>query len=109
MTDEEFLKITDSMTGKLGEEQSAAIADDLGLLITANTEVQKTLREKDAEIAKLKSDKEKLVSANANLLRQVPMGVDKPSFTPSKQESRTEEKSHFSFKDAFDEKGNFKR
>lgn len=106
MTDEDFLKITDSLTSKLGEEKSALIADDLGLLITANADVQKSLHNKDEEIAKLKADKEKLVAANSNLLRQVPMGFEKPKQAPKQEETSL---AHFSFKDAFDENGNFKK
>ena len=64
MTDEELTKITDSMQDKLGTDNSALIADDIGSLITANATTQKTLRERDDEIAKLKADKEKLILAN---------------------------------------------
>lgn len=107
MKDEEFLKITDSLSAKLGKEQSAVIADDLGLLITANAEVQKSIRDKDAEIQKLREDKEKLVAANSNLLRQVPMGMEAPKIVPSQRPEKAN--SHFSFKDAFDDNGNFKK
>lgn len=108
MDDKELIKITDSLTEKLGEEQSALIADDIGLLITANADIQKSIQSKDEEIAKLKSDKEKLVSANSNLLRQIPMGFEAPKPTPKPAE-REETSSGFSFRDAFDEYGNFKK
>ena len=107
MNDKELLKITDSLTEKLGEETSALIADDIGLLITANADIQKSLQSKDEEIAQLKSNNEKLVTANSNLLRQIPMGFEAPK--PAKPAAKEETSSHFSFRDAFDENGNFKR
>lgn len=103
MKNEELEAITNSIKEKLGDENTALISDDLGLLITKNTEVYNSSINKDKEIARIKDDKEKLVIANGRLLQQVSMGVDD---TPKKKE---EEKSSFSFKDAFDEKGNFKK
>ena len=108
MDDKELIKITDSLTEKLGEEQSALIADDIGLLITANADIQKSIQSKDEEIKQLRSDKEKLVSANSNLLRQIPMGFEAPKPAP-KPEAEETSLSHFSFRDAFDENGNFKK
>ena len=57
MTDEDLIKITDSMQEKLGTDNSALIADDIGLLITGNANSQQALRERDDEIARLKADK----------------------------------------------------
>ena len=108
MDDKDLIKITDSLTEKLGEEQSALIADDIGLLITANADIQKSIQSKDEEIKQLRSDKEKLVSANSNLLRQIPMGFEAPKPAP-KAEAEESSLSHFSFRDAFDENGNFKK
>lgn len=108
MDDKDLIKITDSLTEKLGEEQSALIADDIGLLITANADIQKSIQSKDEEIKQLRSDKEKLVSANSNLLRQIPMGFEAPKPAP-KVEAEETSLSHFSFRDAFDENGNFKK
>ena len=54
MTDEELLKITDSMQEKLGDN-AGVIADDIGLLITGNSNSQKALVAKDEEIKRLKS------------------------------------------------------
>ena len=41
MKEEDIKTITDSIKEKLGEESSALIADDLGLLLTKNVEIQK--------------------------------------------------------------------
>ena len=49
MTDEELLKITDSMQEKLGDN-AGVIADDIGLLITGNSNSQKALVAKDEEL-----------------------------------------------------------
>ena len=72
MTDEEITKFSDSLQSKLGDESMATIADDIGTLITKNSEAQKQQREAQAEIDRLKSLNEKLVITNGNLLKQVP-------------------------------------
>lgn len=106
MTDEDLIKFTDSMQEKLGEENSALIADDIGTLITANANTQKALRERDDEIAKLKADKEKLILANGNLLKQVPVEHKVKS---TEVEDKSEEVKNITVADAFDANGNFKR
>lgn len=104
MLNEELEAITSSIKSKLGEEATALIADDLGNLITKNTQVHNDLMSKENEITKLKDDKEKLIIANGNLLQQVPMS--NPSSKPKEDE---EEKKSFNFRDLFDEKGKFKK
>ena len=47
MNEEQITKISDSIKEKLGEEASALIADDLGILITQNKEVQEKLSNQD--------------------------------------------------------------
>lgn len=105
MTDEDLIKFTDAMQEKLGAENSALIADDIGTLITTNANTQKALRERDDEIAQLKADKEKLILANGNLLKQVP--VEHRS-TSTEVENKSEEVSNITIADAFDANGNFK-
>lgn len=103
MKEEDITKISESIKEKIGEEASALIADDLGILITQNKEVQETLSKQNEEITRLKDTNEKLVLANGNLLKQVPMGkAEEP-----KQEEPSKEKS-FNFRDVFDKYGNFK-
>lgn len=104
MTDEDLIKITDSMQEKLGADNSALIADDIGMLITGNANSQNTLRERDEEIARLKADKEKLIIANGNLLKQVP--VEHKNTT--EVEDKSEEVTNINIADAFDANGNFK-
>ena len=105
MNSEELNTFLDSMKAKLGEENSALISDDLGNLITKNTEVFNMMGNKDKEIANLKSLNEKLVSANGSLLQQVSAGFEK---NPHEVEEEPPKKS-FDFRDAFDEKGHFKK
>ena len=101
---EEFLKgITDSIATKLGEEQASIIADDIGKLITANTQTIETINSLNARVSNLEETNQKLVAANGSLLQQIPAVADtKPV------EEVTEEKKTFNFKEAFDKSGYFK-
>ena len=103
MTDEELIKITDSMQEKLGDN-SAVIADDIGLLITGNANSQKALQERDAEIERLKTTNEKLVLANGNLLKQIPQ----EHITKRTEQDDSEVTKPIKLSDAFDANGNFK-
>ena len=105
MNSEELKSFLDSTKEKLGEENAALISDDLGNLITKNTEVFNTLNNKEKEITRLNDLNQKLVSANGSLLQQVGAGFEKSSHEP---EDNPPKKS-FDFRDAFDEKGRFKR
>ena len=107
MNDKEFLEITSSIEKKLGD-QSAIIADDLGKAITGFETMKKELKDRDAKIKELTQDKEKLVSANSNLLRQIPVTSDDGDSEPD-DSYKTPSYDNFDFKDCFDEKGNFKK
>ena len=103
MNEDDLMKIADSIQEKIGKENSASIADDLGMLITKNSETLKTIKEKNDEIASLKSRNEKLVVANGNLLQQIPMAED----TSTRQTEEEKSKENFSWKACFDARGNF--
>lgn len=105
MQSEELETITNSIKSKLGDDNVALIADDLGTLITRNIQVHNNLLEKDNEITKLKEEKEKLVVANGNLLQRIPIGTS--SKAPKEDEDKG--KKSFNFRSVFDEKGNFKK
>lgn len=107
MKDEDLLAITESIETKVGKEASGMIADDIGKLLTANTQVVDRMNKANEEIKRLKETNEKLVIANGNLLQQVPMASDYDSHQ-SKDEDKEEQKS-FDFRSVFDEKGNFKK
>lgn len=98
--------IRKSMENKLGEDNSALIADDFASLITFNTEREKTLKSRDDEIKRLKRDKETLITANGNLLQQISQESEE-ILKPKKEEMK--ESKPFDFRSAFDEKGNFKK
>lgn len=96
-------KLTESMSEKLGEEQSAMIADDMGLIMTGFEDMNNQISERDKRIKELEEDKAKLVASNGNLLRQIPVMKEEA------EEEKDVAKKPFNFKDAFDAKGNFKK
>lgn len=102
MTNEELESFQSSLTEKLGQENVSMIADDIGDLITKSTNTIEELNKRNSEIEKLKKEKERLVLANGKLLQQIPMGIDDNVRT-----KETETKKPFSFREQFDEKGNF--
>lgn len=105
MKNEDLNVITDSIKEKLGDEATALIADDLGLLISENTKVFNDLNTKDKEITRLKENNERLVLANGKLLQQVPIANE-----PSKKEpTEDNSKKSFSLSDMFDKNGHFKK
>lgn len=101
MSDDELIKITDQIQEKLGADNAAVIADDLGLLITANAATQKALQDKDNTIRELSDAKERLIAANGNLLKQVPV-------VERKVEDDEKPKKAINLADAFDARGNFR-
>ena len=103
---EEILKdITDSITSKLGEENSGIIADDIGKLITANSQSIETIESLNKEISTLKENNDKLIKANASLLQQLPAVAD---YDKHQQEEAPAESKAFNFMSVFDKNGNFK-
>lgn len=105
---EEFLKgITDSISSKIGEENAGIIADDIGKLITANTQTIETIESLNKQVSTLKETNEKLVAANGSLLQQIPAVAD---YDKHQVEEATEErKKSFNFKSMFDKHGNFRK
>ena len=100
-----FDDIKKSMEKKLGKENSSLIADDMASLITLHAEREKTLKDRDEEIEKLRKDKETLITANGNLLQQI-SAESEDILRPKKEEK--EDKKPFNFKSVLDSKGNFK-
>ena len=105
--DEKLLKDTfSSIEKKLGKESYAKIADDIGTMMTSNTQTLKEIEKRDAEIVDLKKSNEALVASNGNLLKQVSMAPD-PTLIREKEEEVVSKP--YDFRDAFDEFGNLKR
>lgn len=103
MKNEDLEVITSTIKDTLGDDATAQIADSLGLLITENTKVQNTLQAQEKEIQLLREKNDRLITANANLLQQVPIAK------PVAKEEPKESKKSISLSDCFDSKGNFKR
>lgn len=103
MGDEELTKIIDGLQDKLGKENSAVIADDLGVLISRNAETQQALKDRDEKIEKLRERNEKLILANGNLLKQIPAEGSEPV----KYHEEKAEKKAITFTDIFDAHGKF--
>jgi len=104
MTEDELNTINNNIKEKIGEEAFAMIGDDLGTIITGREVMEQTIKERDDSIADLKSKNEKLVAANAQLFKQIPVGHNS-----SKQEDDEESPTkNISLKDCFDANGNFK-
>lgn len=105
MKNKDFQDKITQMQEKIGEENSSLILDDIGVLLTDNQNMNTALEDKDKEIANLKKRNESLMSVNANLLQQIPMGTEEDLQPENKKE---EKKEPFDFRTAFDEYGNFK-
>lgn len=104
MKEEVLKEITSSISDKLGEENASIIADDIGKLITANTQTIETINSLKEQVSTLEDTRDKLVKANASLLQQVPAVADYEKH----QEAPVEEKKAFNFHAIFDKNGNFK-
>lgn len=102
MDDKQLNKISNSIKKKIGDENFAKISDDMGTLITGNSSNLAEIKKRDEQIAELKTTNEQLITANGNLLKQVPMGSD----TDDTPEKETEPKD-LNMREAFDEFGNF--
>lgn len=89
------------ITDKIGNDSSNLILDDVAVLLTDNQQMNNELETKDKEIESLKSSIDKLQKVNGNLLLQIP-AIKEVKEEPKKKE-------YHSMRDAFDEKGNFKR
>lgn len=107
MKNEDLSKKIASINKTLGKEEAAKIADVLGEIITDTKTVNETLENKDKEIETLKSDKDVLMTTNANLLKQVGV-IDEIEKPTTQKEEKPEKKEPFNFRTVFDENGNFK-
>ena len=93
---------TNKIREKLGEDNSAKIADDIANMLTYDCKMKKDIKDRDEEITRLKKDKDMLIEANGNLLQQVAFGKEEPKVPVD------DEPKKFDFKSVFDKNG-FKR
>lgn len=108
MDDSDLTKIMDGMEAKLGKEQYATISDELGNLITLNSQAKEATEKLKGQVSDLEKIKDKLVKANTNLLAQIPAIEDKPTQNVSDVEEESKYKDYDFFQD-YDKNGNFKR
>ena len=101
----ELKEITDKLQEKLGKEESAKISDDIANILVFDKANKELIAGKDEKIKKLENDKEVLITANGNLLLQVPQ--TKEEITEGEREEKIKEP--FDFRNVFDDKGKFKR
>lgn len=100
--EDNFESIRSSIAEKLGEDNMGLIADDMGLLIANHTSFVDGINSRDNEIKTLKDTNQRLVQANGKLLTQIPVTTSSNSHQKEEDNNKP-----FSFKSAFDEKGNF--
>ena len=74
-------------------------------MITGNALNLDEIKKRDEQISKLQESNKQLISANGNLLKQVPMGSEKPEAAEDQEE---DQKPHrFNYASAFDKTGRF--
>ena len=100
MDEKQLQKISTSIKKKIGEENYAKIADDMGTLITGNTANLDKIKKGEEQINELKETNQQLITANGNLLKQVPMGTED---TTQDEETKASDKIQLS--DIINEKG----
>lgn len=102
MDEKQLTKISNSIKKKIGDENFAKISDDMGTLITGNATNLEELKKREEQINELRESNAQLITANGNLLKQVPMGKEEPE--DSEKESKT---AKIDLQSAFDKHGNF--
>ena len=104
MQNKDIEELEKSIKQKIGEEKYATISDDMVNLYSKVDAEVKNREAKDKEIAELKNRNEKLIEANGNLLKQIPM-----SYQKEKQKEETENKGYqpIELNKVFDKNGNF--
>ena len=106
---ENLSNIVDTIQKTLGKEESGKIADSLATILSIEKANSDTIKEKNDMIEKQKKDKEILIEANGNLLRQQGMGKEEDNeFSDNSNKKETSDKP-FDYRSIFDEKGNLKK
>lgn len=103
MDEKQLQQISDTMKERLGEDDFAKISDSMGELITGNTLNLEEIKDKEEQISKLKETNQQLITANGNLLKQVPKALDKED--AGEDEDAKPQK--INLRDAFDKNGRF--
>lgn len=106
MKEKDMEELTLNIQKKLGEENAALIADDIGILLSDTKNVNKQEEEYQNQIKILKDQKEKLIETNGNLLQQISVGVEE---NPREEVKEEAPRKSIDFREYIDEYGNFKR
>lgn len=106
MTEKDFQKVIDDIRETVGDEVVGKIADNLGILISDNSNMNSELNKKDDTIKSLQDDKDRLIKTNGNLLLQVTAGKEEDIINTNEKKEK-EEKKYIDFRTAFDEKRKF--
>ena len=102
---DDFQNKIDAITEKIGDDASNLILDDIAVLLNDNKQMNETIQNKDNENEKLNKRIETLQNVNGNLLQQV--GMRNTDDVKPKEEEDNKPKV-ISYRDVFDEYGNFK-
>lgn len=105
MIEKDFQKIIDNIKETVGEEVTAKIADNLGILVSDNVNMNEEIVKKDDTIKSLQDDKDRLIKTNGNLLLQVTAGKEDEIIKKEKEEEKKKEP--FDFRTVFDENRKF--
>ena len=101
-------EITNSIESKLSKEDFAKITDDMVNLLTLDKSKDDTISNLETKNQELTKTRDMLMTSNSNLLQKIAVSYDETQDDIEKAKPK-EEKKAFSFRDCFDEKGNFKR
>ncbi len=108
MTNEKIQEISKNIQEKLGEENSALILDDLGMLITETATDNEVLSQKDTEINNLNKSLDAVRATNISLFQQI--GTQQTEVQNNFNNiNETKEETSSSWYDFYDDKGNFKK
>ena len=103
MDEKDLTRISETIKEKLGEENYAMISDSMGELITGNTLNLDEIKNRDEQISKLRETNAQLITANGNLLKQVPKATSKDD-AEDEEDAKPQK---INLRDAFDKNGSF--
>lgn len=101
MSKEELETLVNKIKDGLDETTSALVSEDLLAIVSNYNLLVDSIAEKEAELAKLKDEKEELLKVNGRLFQKI--GFDKEADEEAEEEKPAEEE--IKIEDIVDEKG----
>lgn len=98
-----FENLSKNLEEKIGKENVAKISNEIAEIMSYESEMTNSIKEKDEAITRLNSDKEMLIQANGNLLQKLPKEKEEV-----KIKEEEEIKKPFDYRSIFDENGKLK-